>query len=60
MPGPASYNIPLNFMGKRNISIYKTDKKSFMDDIQKKSKSTPGVGIYQTVRAEKIKGVFKR
>ncbi len=30
-PGPTSYNIPLSTLGKRNISIYKTDKKSFID-----------------------------
>jgi hypothetical protein len=59
-PGPTSYNIPINQMGKRNISIYKTDKKSFVDEIQKKAKQTPAVGAYQTIKPEKIKGVFKR
>ena len=32
-PGPASYNIPINYMGKKTISIYKTDKKSYFDEI---------------------------
>jgi hypothetical protein len=32
-PGPTSYNLPLNTLGKKNISIYKTDKKSFVDEI---------------------------
>jgi hypothetical protein len=32
-PGPTSYNFSLNTLGKKNISIYKTDKKSFVDEI---------------------------
>ena len=59
-PGPTSYNIPINYMGKKSISIYKTDKKSYFDEIQKKAKLTPAVGVYQTIRPETIKGVFKR
>ena len=46
MPGPASYNIPIDNMGKKTITIYKHDKKSFVDEIQKKSKNIPGVGVY--------------
>ena len=59
-PGPGFYNIAINQMGKRSISIYKTDKKSYVDEIQKKAKLTPAVGVYQTIKPERIKGVFKR
>jgi hypothetical protein len=45
---------------KKNMVIYKTDRKSFCDDIAKKSKEVPGVGIYNPKTDEKIKGTFKR
>jgi hypothetical protein len=45
---------------KKNLVIYKTDRKSFCDDIAKRSKEVPGVGIYNPKTDEKIKGIFKR
>jgi hypothetical protein len=60
IPGPASYNLPLNLMGKKKVSIYKVDRTSFCDEISKKSKEVPGVGLYSTLTREKIKGIFKR
>lgn len=60
MPGPASYNLPIDLMGKKKVTILKVDRTSFCDDIAKKSKQVPGVGLYQTFSKEKVKGVFKR
>ncbi len=45
---------------KKNMVIYKTDRRSFCDDIAKKSKDVPGVGLYNPKIEEKIKGTLKR
>ena len=61
MPGPTQYEVGLNIMLKKNLSIYKKDRKSFCEDIIKKAKETPGVGAYDcTKMKDKVKGIFKR
>ena len=60
IPGPTAYNTTLNLLMKKNMFIYKKDRTSFCDDIIKKAKETPGVGIYQPLFKDKVKGSFKR
>jgi hypothetical protein len=61
MPGPTQYEVGLNIILKKNLAIYKMDRKSFCEDIIKKAKETPGVGAYDcTKMKDKVKGIFKR
>ena len=60
LPSPTQYDVTNSIIMKKNLVIYKTDRKSFCDDIAKKSKEVPGVGIYNPKTDEKIKGIFKR
>jgi hypothetical protein len=60
MPGPTKYDIMGNIILKKNLSIYKKERTSFCDDIIKKAKETPGVGLYNVKMRERVKGLFKR
>jgi hypothetical protein len=60
LPSPTQYDVTNNMLMKKNLSIYKLERKSFCDDIAKKSKEVPGVGFYNPKTTDKIKGVFKR
>ena len=60
LPSPTQYDVTNSIIMKKNLVIYKTDRRSFCDDIAKKSKEVPGVGIYNPKTDEKIKGIFKR
>ena len=60
LPSPTSYDVTNSIIMKKNLVIYKTDRKSFCDDIAKKSKEVPGVGLYNPKISEKIKGALKR
>lgn len=60
IPGPTQYDVGLNLLMKKNVSIYKKERTSFCDDIVKKAKETPGVGTHNPIIKDKIKGSFKR
>ena len=60
LPSPTSYDVTNSIIMKKNLVIYKTDRKSFCDDIARKSKEVPGVGLYNPKISEKIKGALKR
>lgn len=60
LPSPTQYDVTNSIIMKKNLVIYKTDRRSFCDDIAKKSKEVPGVGLYNPKTDEKIKGTLKR
>jgi hypothetical protein len=61
LPSPDKYETGLNLLDKvKKFPLYRTDRKTYCDDIKKETKKSPGVGTYNTKGLpDKIKGNFK-
>ena len=60
VPPPGAYNTEGSLIfKKKNLSIYKRPRESFVTEYVKLSRNVPGIGQYDPKIKEKIKGSYK-